>query len=575
MSAKDPDGLSGRTSPEAAADLVALLADEGVSHLFINPGTDTAPVQEALSAARRAKTAHPETVLCLHEHVALSAAIGHHMASAQPQAVMVHVDAGTLNLGGAIHNAQRNRTPVVIFAGRAPYNAASEVRGHRDSPIHWQQEQLDQPAVMRAFGKWAMEVPRGRELASVVRRAFQVGRSEPAGPTYVMLPREALMEPGAGRLPPRLKPPLPPAPDPAGLSELAATLALVRRPVIVTARTGAHAENAAILARIAEMIGAPVIDQRDRANLPGRHRLYAGPEAERFLQRADAVLLLDVEVPWVPALAEPPPEARILQIDIDCAKPSMPLWTFPVELAITADTRLALPQLEEALHRLATPERAVAWRARRSQVETELAEVHAGWLRRSASTEPADAPDAMLGALDRALPHDALLVEEAVTNRPAVARQVCRGPGCYFQTGAPALGWAVGAAIGIKLAKPAQPVVAVCGDGSFNFGVPNAALWTAHRAGAPFVTVILNNRSYYASKRPVLRLYPKGAAAAADDFPETELSPAIDYVLLARACGGDGRVVEAPRDLGDALTWALGEADHGRCTVLDARLPRP
>src|SRR5215472_11426133 len=409
-------------SGEAAADLVALLADEGVSHLFINPGTDTAPVQEALAAARSAKTAHPETVLCLHEHVALSAAIGHHMASSEPQAVMVHVDAGTLNLGGAIHNAQRNRTPVVIFAGRAPYSAASEVRGHRDSPIHWQQEQLDQPAVMRAFGKWAMEVPRGRELASIVRRAFQVGRSEPTGPTYVMLPREALMELGPGSLPPRLKAPLPPAPDPGALTELGAILAGAQRPVIVTARTGAHPENAAVLARIAEMIGAPVLDHRDRANLPGRHPLYAGLEVDRFLPRADAVLLLDVEVPWVPALAAPPPEARILQIDVDCTKPSMPLWSFPVELALTADSRLALPRLEDALCGLATAERAQAWAARRRQVETELAEIRAGWLRRSGTSEPADALDAMMSALDRALPDDVLLVEEAVTNRPAAAR---------------------------------------------------------------------------------------------------------------------------------------------------------
>src|SRR5262249_48252097 len=150
----------------------------------------------------------------------------------------------------------------------------------------------------------------------------------------------------------------------------------------------------------------------------------------------------------------------------------------------------------------------------------------------------------------RALPDDALLIEEAVTNRPAVARQVCRPPGHYFQTGAPALGWAMGAAGGLKLARPAQPGGGGWGGGPFHFGVPNAALWTAYRARAPFVTVILNNRSYYASKRPVLSLYPEGAAAAAGDFPETELSPAIDYALLARACGGDGRVVEAPADLG-------------------------
>ncbi|PBJ34443.1 thiamine pyrophosphate-binding protein, partial [Mycobacterium avium] len=178
--------------PEAAADLIALLADEGVADFFINPGTDSAPIQEALAAARAAGTPSPRAVLCVHESVALAAAIGHHMVSARPQAVMVHVDAGTLNLGCQLHNAQRNGTPVVVFAGRTPYSSAVDVRGHRDTHIHWQQEQLDQPAVMRNYAKWHMEVPRGRELAPIVRRAFQVAQSSPPGPAYVMLPREAL-----------------------------------------------------------------------------------------------------------------------------------------------------------------------------------------------------------------------------------------------------------------------------------------------------------------------------------------------------------------------------------------------
>ncbi|HXM58180.1 MAG TPA: thiamine pyrophosphate-binding protein, partial [Candidatus Dormibacteraeota bacterium] len=400
---------------EAAADLVALLADEGVSHLFINPGTDTAPLQEALAAARASGTPHPETVLCLHEHVALSAAIGHHMASGLPQALMVHVDAGTLNLGGAIHNAQRNRTPVVVMAGRAPYTVGEDVRGHRDSPIHWQQEQIDQPGAIRNFGKWHMEVPRGRELAPILRRAFQVAQAPPSGPVYAMLPREALMEPGAGALPARLHPPAPPGPDPAALADVARALAAAHRPVVVTARTGAHLENVPVLVRIAELLGAPVIDQRDRANFPDAHPLCAAG-GDSLLRQADAVLLLDVEVPWVPALAAPPADARVLQIDVDCAKPTMPLWTFPVEVAVTADTRTALPELERILGTLATPERCQAWSGRRRAVEAELATARAAAQRRATSTAPADAPDAMVAALDRALPDDAIVLEEAVTN---------------------------------------------------------------------------------------------------------------------------------------------------------------
>jgi acetolactate synthase-1/2/3 large subunit len=139
---------------DTAAELIEILADEGVTHLFMNPGSDTAPLQEALAAARAAGTPHPESVLCLHEHVALTAAIGHHHLSRRQQAVLVHVDAGTLNVGGALHQAQRNGTPVVIMAGRTPYSNDPDVRGHRDGAWMWPQEQLDQAAAMRAYGKW-------------------------------------------------------------------------------------------------------------------------------------------------------------------------------------------------------------------------------------------------------------------------------------------------------------------------------------------------------------------------------------------------------------------------------------
>jgi acetolactate synthase I/II/III large subunit len=553
---------------DAAAELVGMLADEGVEHLFINPGTDTAPVQEALAAARGNGTPHPRSVLCTHEFVALSAAMGHYFASGGPQAVMVHVDAGTLNLGGAIHNAQRNRVPVVVFAGRSPYSSEPEVPGHRDTFIHWQQEQLDQQAVLRAFGKWTMEVPRGRELGGIVRRAYQVARSDPPGPAYVMLPREALMEPPAARAARRLRVPRPAAPDPDGLAEAARVLADARRPVIVTGRTGARPGAVASLVQVAELLGCPVVDHRDRLNFPPRHPLYAGDGIQE-LHAADAVLLLDVEVPWVPVEVAPPADATVLQIDVDCVKPTMPSWTYPIDLALTADTALALPLLVAELRGLATPERAGRWRARRAEAVRRLD----GLRRRWAGLASSEAPDAMLQALDKALPPEAIVLEEAVTNRGAVIRQVARDPGRHFGTGAPALGWAVAGALGVKLARPQEPVVAVCGDGSFNFGVPTAAIWSAQKAGAPFVAVILNNRAYRASRLPVQRLYPKGDADAEGTFPETRLSPAPDYVLLARAFGGDGQVVERPEDLPAALERCLEVQAGGRCAVVDVRLP--
>jgi acetolactate synthase I/II/III large subunit len=557
---------------DAAAELTQTLADEGVRYLFINPGTDTAPVQEALAGARAAGSPSPRAVLCTHEFIALSSAMGHYLASGTPQAVLVHVDAGTLNLGGAVHNAQRNRVPAVIFAGRSPYSVTPDIPGHRDTPIQWQQEQLDQQAVFRAFGKWTMEVPRGRDLGPIVRRAYQVAQTDPKGPAYVMLPREALMDsvsPGLGR---RLPPPRPAAADPAALTEIAQCLADADRPVIVTSRTGTRPSAVAALVDVAELLGCPVVDHRDRLSFPPGHPLYAADVTD-LLGDADVVLILDAEVPWVPAQVAPPPSAAVLQIDIDPVKASMPTWTYPIDLSVTADTGLALPLLAEELRRLAIPARQRRWRTRRGQVTGRLAGLRKQWDALASSAEPSAAADVMLHALNQVLPSHATVLEEAVTNRPAVLRQVEREPGRYFATGSPALGWAVAGALGVKLARPDSPVVAICGDGSFNFSVPTAAIWSAQRAGAAFTAVILNNRAYRASRVPVQRLYPGGAAEAEGSFPETDLAPAPSHVDLARAYGGDGRVVRSADDLPEAVEHCLALQADGRCGVIDIRLP--
>jgi acetolactate synthase-1/2/3 large subunit len=251
----------------------------------------------------------------------------------------------------------------------------------------------------------------------------------------------------------------------------------------------------------------------------------------------------------------------------------MPTWTYPVDLALTASTAVALPLLAEELRGLATPDRAGRWRDRRAAAGARLAEKRAGWASLAVPGDDSAPADAMLQALDKALPPEAIVLEEAVTNRPAVIRQITRDPGFRFGTGSPALGWGIAGALGVKLARPDSPVVSIVGDGSFNFGVPTAAIWSAQKAGAPFIAVILNNQAYRASKLPVQRLYPKGSADSGNDFPETELTPAADYVQLARAYGGDGEVVERPEDLPAALDRSLEVQGNGRCAVIDVRLP--
>jgi acetolactate synthase-1/2/3 large subunit len=287
------------------------------------------------------------------------------------------------------------------------------------------------------------------------------------------------------------------------------------------------------------------------------------------------VLVLDHDVPWVPTTGAPPPDARIIQIDIDPVKATIPLWNFPIDLPIQASTAEALPQLRVALEALATPEQRARWSARLERLRTEDEQRRRAGreeIERARTRRPID-PVWLAAAVNEALPANALVLDETITNATAAQRFIERDqPGSLLQQGAPGLGWALGAAIGAKLADPARVPVALVGDGSFVFGSPIAALWAAEQARTPFLTVIFNNAGYNASKVPVQQLFPAGASVRSDDFTGVRLGPPPDYALLAQSCRAFGERVDDPAELPAALRRALGAVECGQAAVLDVIL---
>jgi acetolactate synthase I/II/III large subunit len=522
----------------ATGDLVAILYDEGVSHLFLNPGMHTAPLRDALAEAESAGVPHPQPVLCVHEHVALSAAHGHHLAGGGPQAVMLHVESGHLNLGVAAGNAQRDRVPVALFCGggaecRLLLEAVTDSDG------------APEPRLLSGASKWAVDLSQGGDLSALTRRAFQIARAEPMGITHVALPMELLGLPAGGSSR-RLPPPRPPAPDMSALEEMAELLTTAESPVIVAGRVGRQPAAVHDLARLAEALAAPVIDFRNHVNLPPRHPLNAALEGRSLLERADAILLLDVDVPCLPGLGPLPPQAWLLQIDTDCLKADLPGWSCPIEIGVTADTQLALPALLTLLSdRLTTRRRKID--DRRKRVERTVRSYRESWRDRAASSHPADRADAVLAELNRWLPEDTVILEEAAPGVGSTVRQLERPPGQYFRTIPRGTGWSLGAAIGARLARPSQAVVAICDDAAFLSSLPSAAFWSAHRGSAPFLTVVLEQPG--------------------DAEP--------NVVAVARAGGAEALVVDDAGEIAEALEQLLATTRDGVCAVLDVRLPAP
>ena len=561
-----------------AEEILYLLAAHGVELLFLNPGTDSAPLQEAFAALAERGVPVPRAIVSTFESVSLAAAHGYWQATQRPQAVFVHVDVGTQNLGAVVHDVLRDRAGAVVLAGKTPYAEDAGSPGARSNPIHWQQDVPDQAGIVRPYARWTAELTRSHDTSRVVGRAVQVAAGGVPGLAYLTLSRDVLMDPPG---PPELRRttgfarPVAPAVEPRALAELAERVAEAERPLIVTNRAGRWPGGAQALGRISDLAAIPVIGRPEAVNLVSTHPMCVRSQshAQSLLCGADLVLVVDCDVPWIPSTVTPAPDSFVVQIDRDPIKADMPLWSFPVDLAICADPVIALRQLGAALASHAASA-GTRWQERRRTLEPAIA-ASSRSVQDAASAEQLPATDvrAVLLAVSETLEPECLVVEEAVSNLGPVAELLARPePLTLYSAGGPGLGWAPGASVGIKLARPDRDVVAVVGDGAFMFGVPTATLCLAAEARAPIVIVVLNNAGYRASRLPVLNLFPDGVSAARGEVVGTTFAQVPDFVQIAEACGAYGARTEGAQGLPQALAGALAATREGRAALVDVRI---
>jgi acetolactate synthase-1/2/3 large subunit len=188
-----------------AARYLAALAEHGIESLFVNAGTDFAPIVEAYARNKEVGGATlPTPMVCAHENLAAGMAHGAYLAAGRPQALMLHVSVGTANAVCAVTNAAREHVPMLVTAGRSPILEEGAL-GARDMSIHWAQEMFDQAGMLREVVKWDYELRDARQVDAVVDRALSVATAHPRGPVYLALPREVLAAP-AGSAPLRHTP---------------------------------------------------------------------------------------------------------------------------------------------------------------------------------------------------------------------------------------------------------------------------------------------------------------------------------------------------------------------------------
>lgn len=560
---------------DGAEAFVEVLNANGVEYIFIAPGTDTIAVQEAVARMRAKGRPTPRMVLCLHESVAVSAAHGHFMISGRPQVCMVHVDVGTQNVGGAIQNAYKAQIGVLLCAGITPYTTDGELRAGRSGGHQWLQEPMTQASSVRENVKWLYELRTAKNINQIVQRGLQVAASEPCGPTYLMLPRELMMEPfeTVAILPPaRYGACATPIGDPDILTEAAEALVRAQHPLILTNRLGRKPAAVASLVALAELLAIPVVETRYRYNFPLNHPMHLGLAPQRYFKDADVILELDHPTPYAPILGRPRSDAKIIRLSIDPVERTFPLWSFPADLAVSADTSKALPVITASARRLMRDADRDRIDERRRKVTAEHDAMLTQW--DNAATSNAQRVPIhsawLTKCVNDVVGQNAIYVSEVTTNSPAAYQQIRPDqPGTFFFDSAASLGWAMGAALGAKLADLSRDVVCLLGDGSFHFSSPLACLWAAEAYKIPFLTVLYNNASLRAVQDAIIGQYPEGHGRHADSGVGHQIVPSPKYELAAQACHAYAETVTDPAQIKPALERALGEVRGGRAALLD------
>jgi benzoylformate decarboxylase len=519
---------------EAAFDV---LRDRDLTTVFANPGSTEVAFLGGLPEDFR-------FVLALHEGPLVGMASGYAIGRRAPSFVLLHTTAGLGNAVSALATARVNRAPLVVLVGQQDRrHLAFEpfLTGRLDG-------------LAGEFPVWVDQPVRAQDVPAALARAFheaEAGR----GPALVIVPMDDWLaeaelgrEPAAAGRVVRAQ-----APDPNAVAQLADLLEQAARPAIVVGAGADDPDTWAALAELAQRLACPVWQEAfgARAGFAQDHPRFAGhlPAGRSRLREtlAGYDLVLTVGAPVFRQYQyEPGPlvgdGTRLALVTDDPAE----AHRSPAELVLVAAPGPVCQALAEAVaERSPSPPAPVQ--------------------RPSAPDPPADGaplgPAHVLAALAERLEPDTVLVEEAPSARPELLRRVpARTPLGFVSAAMGGLGFGISAPIGLRMALPERPVVAVIGDGAALYGIQ--VLWSAARYEAGVLYVVLNNGGY--------RVMDRLAEGAGEPAPWPSFE-SIDLSAMARAQGCEARRIATHAELVEALDEAIpGLADRRSPLLLEA-----
>ena len=548
---KEPTLISG-----GEAILRALKAN-AIDYLFINPGSDFAPLIEAFAALGSDEI--PEAIAVAHEHAAVTMAHGYYLATGQMQAAAVHVNVGLANAVMALLNAHSDDVPIFMMSGRNPLTEGDRM-GSRRSPIQYGQEMFDQNALVREAVKWDYELRYAENAADLVSRGCAIAKSQPEGAVYLALPREPLCETTAHVPTPLQATPSPPYPDPDAIKRAAAALAEAENPLIICSRGDTAGQVGQILMQMAADNALSISEVYVTRNVVASNCPNSiGGNVAAHLPTADVVLAVDTPVAWIETKTSLAPDAQLIHLGPDPLFNRIPVRGYRNTHAIACNTVAGLKALHAALPNVGNKDRQATIEQGHAKFRANIR----GKAERGRSGLPSKAWVA--SCVSEVIGDGAIFGERA---GPCSTFTVVSPNQWFGNTQAGGLGWALPAALGFQLANRDRLVACVIGDGSYMFANPIVCHQVAEAQKLPLLTVILNNASWDAVRTSTLDVYPDGAAAQANVMPTVPFLPAPDYGKIAAASGCYAETIERGEDLRAALQRAVRVIREDRRQVL-------
>ena len=489
-------------------------------------------------------------VLAPQEASVIAIADAFSQATRGPALVNLHTTA-TANAMGNLATAFQNKTPLILTAGQQTREMLLMEPWLTD---------VEPTMLPRPWVKWAYEPVRPEDIPAVFMRAVATALQPPSGPVFLSLPLGDWEKPCEGpavvrTVSQRI------APDPSRLAEFAKILCEAKSPVLIYGAAIARGKGWDQAVAFAEALGAAVwaAPASERAPFPENHPLYSGglPFAigplSKKLQGHDVALVIGAPVfryyPYVPG-PYLPAGLRLLHISDDPAETARA----PVGDSLLGDAVLCLESLKQLLGDC-RPKTTKA----RETVPHRMAPHGSGAAK--TSNDGRLTASQVFRALNEIRPANTILIEESPSNLADLhAEWPITEPDTFYTFASGILGWNLPAAVGIALAERDsgrnRPVIAIIGDGSFQYSIQS--LWTAAQLRLPILIVVPKNDEYCILKSfAVLEETP--------GVPGLDI-PGFDAVSIAKGYGCDATRLDDIEEIKRAAVAAWGKS---KPTVLE------